>query len=144
TVKNLFELKNARRVLIDGNLFEYNWPQAQNGYAILFTVRNQDGNAPWSTIEDVSFTNNVVRHVAGGINILGHDDIKWSQQTRRVHIKNNLFYDVGGAWGRGQLFQLLDGTADVAIDHNTALQTDSVVMGGDHQGHSGFVFTNNI
>ena len=45
-VKNLFELKNARRVLIDGNLFEYNWPQAQNGFAILFTVRNQDGGAP--------------------------------------------------------------------------------------------------
>ena len=31
SVKNLFELKNARRVRIDGNLLEYNWPQAQNG-----------------------------------------------------------------------------------------------------------------
>ena len=73
-VKNLFELKNARRVLVDGNLLEYNWPQAQNGFAILFTVRNQDGGAPWSVIEDVTFSNNVVRHVAAGINILGRDD----------------------------------------------------------------------
>lgn len=144
TVKNLFELKNARRVLIDGNLFEYNWPHAQNGFAILFTVRNQDGAAPWSVVEDVSFTNNIVRHVGSGVNILGRDDIHPSQQTRRISIKNNLFYDVGGIWGRGQLFQLLDGTAQVTIDHNTALQTDSVVLGGDGGAHSGFVFSNNI
>ena len=46
SVKNLFELKNARRVLVDGNVFENNWQHAQSGFAILFTVRNQDGNAP--------------------------------------------------------------------------------------------------
>jgi len=62
TVKNLFELKNAQRVLVDGNVFEYNWPAAQNGFAILFTVRNQDGHAPWSTVADVVFSNNIVRH----------------------------------------------------------------------------------
>ena len=66
TVKNLFELKNARRVLVDGNLLEYNWPHGQNGFAILFTPRNQDGGAPWSVVEDVTFANNVVRHVAAG------------------------------------------------------------------------------
>src|SRR4029434_4606421 len=82
TVKNLFELKNARRVLVDGNLFEYNWPHAQNGFAILFTVRNQDGKSPWSVVEDITFANNVVRHVGAGINVLGHDDIHESRQTR--------------------------------------------------------------
>ncbi|HXG90746.1 MAG TPA: hypothetical protein VNN73_00055, partial [Blastocatellia bacterium] len=46
SVKNLFELKNARRVLIDANLFENNWVDGQSGFAILFTVRNQDGTAP--------------------------------------------------------------------------------------------------
>ena len=45
TVKNLFELKNAQRVLVDGNVLERNWPQAQNGYSILLTPRNQDGTA---------------------------------------------------------------------------------------------------
>jgi hypothetical protein len=100
-VKNLFELKNARRVLVDGNLFEFNWPQAQNGFAILFTVRNQDGAAPWAVVEDVTFTNNLVRHVAGGMNVLGRDDNHPSQQTRRIAIRNNLFVDVGGKWGNG-------------------------------------------
>src|SRR5262245_47593976 len=52
SVKNLFELKNAQRALVDGNIFENNWTMAQNGYAVLFTVRNQDGNAPWSVVQD--------------------------------------------------------------------------------------------
>jgi hypothetical protein len=144
TVKNLFELKNARRVLVSGNLFEYNWPHAQNGFAILFTVRNQDGRAPWSVVEDVMFRDNVVRHVAAGVNILGHDDNHPSRQTSRIAIVNNVFADVGGQWGHGRLFQLLDGTRDVVIDHNTAFQTGSIVFGGDHRPHLGFVFQNNI
>ena len=143
-VKNLFELKNARRVLVEGNVFERNWTHAQNGFAILFTVRNQDGGAPWSTVEDVTFRNNVVRHVGGGVNVLGRDDIKPSRQTQRIAIRNNLFLDVGGAWGGGRLFQLLDGTSSISIDHNTALQTGSILFGGDHAPHTGFVFQNNI
>ncbi len=71
TVKNLLELKNARRVLIEGNRLENCWTAAQPGYAVLFTVRNSGGRAPWATIEEVVFRSNVVRHSAGGINILG-------------------------------------------------------------------------
>jgi hypothetical protein len=143
-VKNLFELKNARRVLVDGNLLEYNWPQAQNGFAILFTVRNQDGGAPWSVVEDVTFSNNVVRHVAGGINILGRDDNHPSEQTRRIAIRNNVFLDVGGTWGNGRLFQLLESTHGVAIVNNTGFQTGSLLFGGDHPPHTGFVFEGNV
>jgi hypothetical protein len=143
-VKNLFELKNARRVLVDENLFEYNWKDAQNGFAILFTVRNQDGKAPWSVVEDVVFSGNVVRHVGAGINILGHDDNHPSKQTSRIAIVNNVFSDVGGKWGHGRLFQVLDGTRDVVIDHNTGFQTGSLLFGGDQRPHTGFIFRNNI
>jgi cellulose synthase/poly-beta-1,6-N-acetylglucosamine synthase-like glycosyltransferase len=143
-VKNLFELKNARRVLIDGNLFEYNWPHAQNGFAILFTPRNQEGGAPWSVVEDVTFSRNLVRHVAAGINVLGTDDNHRSRQTARIAILDNVFLDVGGRWGNGRLFQLLDGTSSIAIDHNTAFQTGSILFGGDHDPHTGFVFQNNV
>ena len=144
TVKNLLELKNARRVLIEGNLLQFNWPESQNGFAILFTVRNQDGRAPWSIVEDVTFRGNVVRHVGGGINILGHDDIHTSRQTSRIAIVDNVFADVGGAWGHGRLFQLLDGTRDITIDHNTAFQTGTALFGGDSRAHTGFIFRNNI
>jgi hypothetical protein len=144
TVKNLFELKNARRVLVDGNVLEYNWPHAQNGFAILFTVRNQDGASPWSTVEDVTFQNNLVQHVASAINILGSDDIHPSQPTRRIAILNNLFVDVGGSWGAGRLFQFLEGVNDVRIDHNTALQTDIAIFGGERTPNEPFVFQNNL
>ena len=52
-VKNLLELKNARGVTIEYNVFENNWVDAQKGYAILFTPRNQDGDCPWCVVEDV-------------------------------------------------------------------------------------------
>jgi len=143
TVKNLLELKNARRVIIDGNLFEHNWPDGQNGFAILFTVRNQDGGAPWSVVEDIVFSNNVVRKVGSGINILGRDDNHPSQQTRRIAIRNNLFVDVGGRWGPGRLFQLIERTRDVSIDHNTAFQSGTLLL-GDRGPHTRFVFENNI
>jgi len=144
-VKNLFELKNAQRVLVDGNIFENNWLHAQNGFAILFTVRNQDGTAPWSVVQDVTFTRNIVRHTASGVNILGQDNNFPSQQTKRILIKGNLFDDVDSArWGGdGRLYQILSGTAEVTIDHNTAFQSDEIIM-ADGPLNTGFVHTNNI
>lgn len=144
TVKNLLELKNARRVLIEGNVLEYNWAQGQNGFGVLFTVRNQDGHAPWSAVQDVTFTDNVLRYSANGVNILGHDDNYPSQQTQRILIRNNLFSDIGYDNGSGTLFQLLDGTADVNITHNTADQSGSIVVSGAGRPHTGFVFSDNI
>ena len=94
----------------------------RTGSRFCFTVRNQDGGAPWSVVEDVTFPNNLVRHVAAGINMLGHDDIHPSQQARRIAIRNNLFVDVGGPWGSGRLFQLLDGTSDVTIRSQHGVQ----------------------
>lgn len=144
TVKNLFELKNARRVLIEGNLFEHNWVHAQSGLAILFTVRNQDGSAPWSVVEDVTFIHNIVRHAASGIYILGRDDNHPSRQTKRVLIKNNLFDDVGGVrWGGGgRLFQMIQETEDVVVDHNTAFQSGNIITAEGR--HDRFRYTNNI
>ena len=46
TVKNLFELKNAQQVTIDGNVIENVWAAGQYGYAIVLTPRNQNGSAP--------------------------------------------------------------------------------------------------
>src|ERR1700754_749940 len=42
-IKNLLELKNARRVTINGNLFQNNWVDGQSGIPIVFTARNQGG-----------------------------------------------------------------------------------------------------
>lgn len=145
TVKNLFELKNAERVVIEGNLFEYVWPHAQTGFAILFTVRNEDGKVPWATVSDVIFRNNVVRHVANGVNILGIDDNPYpSRKTARMTIDNNLFLDVGEAWGgRGTLFQLLESTEHVVISNNTAEHTGSIIITDGKGQHESFRFVDN-
>ena len=52
-VKNLFELKNARDVTVEQNLFQRNWLSAQSGFAIVLTGRNQDGGCPWCQVENV-------------------------------------------------------------------------------------------
>jgi hypothetical protein len=141
SVKNLFELKNARRVLIDGNLFEYSW----SAFAILFTVRNQNGGAPWSTVEDVTFVHNVVRHSGGAVNLHGTDNEATSQKTARVLIANNLFEDINGArWnGTGRFVQILAGARDVVVDYNTAFQDGAAVF-AEGEPMAGFAFRNNL
>lgn len=125
-VKNLFELKNARRVVINGNLFENNWVDGQAGFAILMKSVNQEGSAPWCVTEDVTFTNNIVRHSAGGVNLLGTDGT--TDHTRRIRIENNLFEDIDGpAWGgEGWLWQM-NGCEAVTFTRNTAHQTGLVL-----------------
>src|SRR5262249_37663389 len=117
-IKNLLELKNARRVAIERNTLEYNWEAAQSGWAVLFTVRNQDGRCPWCTVEDVTFTGNTVRHVANGVQMLGHDDEgRASGQARAITIRDNLFTDINPKlWGgAGYAFLLMGGPRDVVI-----------------------------
>jgi hypothetical protein len=149
SVKNLLELKNAQRILIDGNLLENNWMDAQNGYGVLFTVRNQDGTAPWSTVRDVTFTNNILRHSGGGVNMMGADYLHPSQPTQRILIQNNLFDDISSTtWnGTGTFFQILDGGSDVIVDHNTVLQSGNMITATYSSAlvpAASFVFTNNI
>ncbi|MFN0085086.1 MAG: hypothetical protein ACKVX9_06840 [Blastocatellia bacterium] len=144
-VKNLFELKNAQRVLIDGNFFEHNWTMAQNGIAILFTVRNQDGQAPWSVVQDVTFTNNIVRKVGGGINLLGIDDNNPSLQTSRVRIANNLLDEVDGTrWGGAGIgIQFVSRPRDITIENNTILHSGNILAVGDAP-TEGVILRNNL
>ena len=144
SVKNLLELKNARRVLVEQNVFENGWAQSQNGFAILFTVRNQEGTAPWSTVEDVTFRNNIVRHAGAGVNLLGKDTAP-SGPTRRVQVSSNLFEDIGGdRWGGpGTLVQVLQGVSDLVFDHNTAFQTGNILT-AEGDPNPRFAFRNNI
>ena len=151
SVKNLFELKNARRVLVEGNLFENHWVDDQPGYAIVFTPRGENGAAPWSTIEDVTFRFNIIRNVAAGFNLLARDDGGASGTMRRVRIADNLVMNVDrGEWGgNGNFMQIGEGPSEIVVEHNTIMQTNNVltVYGGSRDAPSTgerFVFRNNI
>jgi hypothetical protein len=148
-VKNLFELKNARGVVIEGNVFENNWQHAQPGYAILFTPRNQDGACTWCVVEDVAFQFNVVRNVSGGVNLLGYDSPNASAQTNNVTIRHNLFQVTRTLGGTGWFLLIGDEPRSITVDHNT-IDLDGTTAVYAYGGTAtaprtitGFRFTNN-
>ena len=146
SVKNLFELKNARNVIIDGNIFENNWTDAQAGRAIVFTPRPSDSGR-WAVIEDVQFTNNIVRNVGSGMLILGADEPPAPTETRlrRVRVANNLWENINGSrfGSNGFFLTVINKTEDVTIEHNTAIQTGNII-GSDYAPNIRFVYRNNI
>ena len=144
TVKNLFELKNARRVTVRRNVMQYNWGGAQAGFAIVLTPRNSSGQTPWVVIEDVEFSGNVVTHSGSGFNLLGRDNNNPSGLLARVLIKDNLVYDIDETWdGVGTFAQIGGGPRDVTFDHNTVMHSGNILTfyGAPTVG---FVFTNNL
>jgi hypothetical protein len=144
-VKNLLELKNAQRVVVDGNLFENNWLAAQSGYAILLKSVNQEGTAPWSVVQDVEFTNNVIRHVASAFNILGRETKYPSVAASNITIRNNLIEDVSAAkYGGNGRFIVINGGSAITVDHNTVFNDGMPTVAPDVNASAGFVFTNNI
>jgi hypothetical protein len=72
-VKNLFELKNAQRVLLEGNVLDNVWPGfTQHGNAILISGLNPPalpGATSYSTVSDVDITMryNRVSHGSAGL-----------------------------------------------------------------------------
>ncbi len=149
SVKNLLELKNARNVEIDGNTLEFNWEAAQEGYAVLIKPVNQDGRAPWAAIENVRFSNNVVRHVAAAININGTDTGHPSTRARDIRIQNNLFTDVSRErWGGpGDFVQIGNAPAGVVIEGNTVINDGRIISvygGKGGEKSEGFVFRRNV
>jgi hypothetical protein len=157
-VKNIFELKNSCRVLIQGNVFENSWVDGQVGYGVSIKSSNQDGTAPWSQTSDVTFTENIIRHVAIGIQVAARDNINTTQVTNRVLIKNNLFEDVNSisSGGSGTMIRIIGGNAPVGytstgptfvtVDHNTGFVTSNSngKMLEVSDVTPSFVFTNNL
>jgi hypothetical protein len=146
SVKNLLELKAGKRVTVDGNIFEYCWQGGQDGNAIGINPLNPVGAGTTAVVEDFVFTNNIVRHAAGGIALAGRNDQgDPNSHTWRVTIRNNLFVDINGSWGEtyGRLFMVNNYTDQVTIEHNTGINSGSAV----HSylvGNTNFVSRNNI
>lgn len=146
SIKNLFELKNAQRVRIEGNLFENSWLDGQVGWAILLTPRNQDGSAPWSVVQDVTIQHNIIRHVGGGVQLLGHDDIHPSLPLKNVTIHNNLWSDINTRLGETGWFMVLNlGVTNLTVTHNTiADHAGGALIAFDGSPSTNFVYNDNL
>jgi hypothetical protein len=146
SVKNLLELKTGKRVEIDGNLMEYSWQSGQDGMAIIIApIGYSTGPRSVPQLEDIRFTNNIVRHAAGGMLLDGRLAAGDGSYLRTAIINNNLFEDIDGRWGEtyGRLFVINDATERVTIEHNTALNTGHAVV-SQTIANMNFVCRNNI
>lgn len=139
TIKCALELKNARNVRIVGNIIENSFDEL----AIRLTVRNQDGKAPWSVIEDVLIQNNLVRNSGGGVNFLGSDDNNKSATMKRVQILNNLFVGLDERYGSDGRFILIADGENISVENNTAFNS-GVIIAAHRAPVKGFSFRNNI
>jgi hypothetical protein len=125
-VKNAFELKSGRRVLVEGNVFENVWTSGQDGTAIVLKSTNQDGRCAQCVTEYVTFQNNIVRNAASGLLInaaeTGKQGAALPERVNHVRIHNVLFLDIGlPEWGNGgKLFRIFGGASDVSIQHVTS------------------------
>ncbi len=144
--KNHIELKFAQRVTIDSNTFDNNWVGAdQRGFVMVFNVRAESGQVPWAVVNNVTVSNNVIRHAAAGAVFVGHDSSSSEMGSAGgFTVKNNIWEDVSSSWGNdGRLFQVQDGVNGVTIDHNTGFQTGYALVFSP-SGSSTVNFTNNI
>ena len=119
--KTIIETKNARRMLLEGNLIENVWADAQVGFAILLKSENQNGSAPWSQTTDLTMRYNRVRNIGSAINIAANGG--WAQvvPAARISIHDNVFETLGtGIYAGGGIpLQILGGTYDVLVAHNS-------------------------
>jgi hypothetical protein len=165
-VKNLFELKNAQRVLFEGNVLENAWGGfTQTGFGILLTPKNQgDNTCPVCQVTDITIRYCKMSHVASGFSIGNglSDNGSAPKAGERYSIHDVVVDDIQGEAAKGfGIFAQVSMSAspkstgnvaipplrDVKIDHVTAFPTDSLlVLGGPVQGahSSNFTFTNNL
>jgi len=127
-VKNLLETKNVRRMLVEGNVFENNWSDAQDGFAFVIKAENQDGSAPWTTASDVIIRDNLIKGTGSVFNLSGTGSSS-NQVVRgaRFLVTNNLVTSVntGPFTGDGKAFQILNGPSDLVIVHNTVINQNA-------------------
>jgi hypothetical protein len=118
-VKNAFELKNARRVLVDGNVFEEVWASGQDGTAILLKSANQGGNCPWCVTEYVTFRRSVVRAAAHGIVInaaeTGTRGAPLPVPVNHIRVEDVVFENL-----TGKLLRIYGGVEDLSVTHVTS------------------------
>ncbi len=139
TVKNLFELKNSRRVLVEDNIFENNWTDAQTGFAIVLKSINDGGRCTWCVTEQVTFRYNKIINSPGGVNMVAVQAYNGggAVPAHNMDIQHNVFEDVGltSQDGTRRIFQMLGPLTAIRVAHNTAFTEDVIVMfdGGANQ-----------
>lgn len=154
-VKNLFEIKNAERVLLEGNVMEHSWGGfSQVGWGMVITPRGS-----WAADRDITVRYNTISHVGSGFQICASRfELLDSLASERISIHDVTVDDMSASAynGDGIGFQISSGSVEnpplnnVTINHVTML-TDTnktlLLVGSDQRNPIlpfNIVFTNNI
>jgi hypothetical protein len=156
-VKNHFELKNARRVLFEGNLLEDVWGGfTQSGFSVVLTPKTQNGGCMPCQVTDITIRYNKIRNVGGGFDIANVEDKTggYAVAGERYSIHDIVLDNVSKTQyqGFGQLVMMLS-TSTTEVLNNVSMQ--HITAFPDPSGHiislqdpvppmSGFVFVNNL
>lgn len=163
-VKNHLELKNAIRVLVEGNIFENNWGGfSQSGYSILLTPKNQAGAngtnlCPICAVTDVTIRYNKISHSGAGISMANakSDNGGIARLGERYSIHDVTIDDIQAGFyvGCGILFEVYNGWPgnplnQISINHVTGfpdVKHNFLVLGNvlSNPEMFGFQFTNSI
>ena len=137
TRKNLLEFKNASRVLIEANVFDGSWGDAQTGWAIILKSANQSGACRWCRTTDVTFRRNLIRNAGAGINIAAKGDNPNVDTTaRRILITESVMDNLGAApyTGDRRGLQLLGSMSEITIERTIISGSLDAVMMLDNRG----------
>lgn len=161
-VKNLFELKNAQRILFEGNILENDWGGfTQHGAGIVLTPKNQAigtrSVCPVCQVTDITIRYTKMSHVGGGL-LIGNgtsDNGGAALDGGRYSIHDVTIDDIDPVKyeGYGVFAQVSTGRGapilhDVTINHVTAFPPVTMLNIGDFVASNGlmrnFVYTNNL
>jgi hypothetical protein len=160
-VKNLFELKNAQRILLEANIMEGSWGGfSQTGYAILLTpVDQQSGDGsnlcPICQVTDVTIRYNIIKHVGAGLQIASVlsapgefpalDGQRYSIHDIVIDDIDAVKYNGGGRFAEIMSLAPDPPIANLSIDHVTAFAKNLLTVSGDTRPRmSNFSLTNSI
>jgi len=135
-VKNSFELKNAQRVLFEGNVLENSWGGfSQTGFSVVLAPGNQGGHCPLCRVTDVTIRYCRIRNVGSVIVIgtgVGAKKGFFASAAERYSIHDLLVDDIEGHAYKGfGLFAIIISDQppikDVHFDHVTAFPPHAIL-----------------
>jgi hypothetical protein len=112
-------------VLLEGNVFENSWGDAQDGWGLIWDSM-ETGSAPWSQVADVTMRYDIVKNTNGGVEIAGGQAYTGhTTPASRFDVHDNLFDNIGGdqlAVGVALLSSASYPLSSVSARHNTVLR----------------------
>ncbi len=149
TKKNLFETKNAVRVLVEDNVFDGSWTDGQIGPAIVLKSINDQGDCNWCRTTDVTVRRSYITHAGGGIVISGQENYSGGtvdSVARRFLIQDVVFdsLNMGPYVGGARAVQITSGPTDITFERT--ITTGNIVCAmllDNHRPSQRTLFRNN-